>query len=61
MSAPPCEGVKNQKVALYNMWLESDTQASWNKLCDALWQEDKKVLATQLRAKYVTGKNTTQG
>jgi hypothetical protein len=57
----PLVGVKNQKVALYNMWLESDTQASWSKLCDALWLEDKKVLATQLRVKYVTGKATTQG
>ena len=43
------------------MWLENDTQASWDKLCKALWQEDKKVLATQLRAKYVTGKTTAQG
>ena len=59
--ARPREGVKNQKVALYNMWLENDIQASWSKLCDALWQEDKKVLATQLRAKYVTGKTTSQG
>ena len=61
MNAPPHKGVKNQKVALYNMWPENDTQASWDKLCNALWQEDKKVLATQLRAKYVTGKTTTQG
>ena len=46
-------GVKNQKVALYKLWLEMDEQASWSKVCDALWQEGKRVLATQLRTKYV--------
>ena len=55
------EGIKDQKVALCNLWLETDTQASWSKLCDALWQEGKRVLATQLRAKHVTGKTANPG
>ena len=59
-------GVKNQKVALYNLWLERDTAASWNKVCGALAQEGKKVLAAHLKAtrvarKPVAIKQTSEG
>ena len=49
-------GVKDQKVALCKLWLEMDLEASWSKVCDALWKEKKRVLATQLRERYITGR-----
>ena len=42
-----------QKLQMIIEWLKVDTEASWEKLVDALAKINEKVLAAQIRVKYI--------
>lgn len=45
-------GQTRQKEEMIDLWLRSDSQASWDKLCTALENVDEGTMAAQIRAKY---------
>ena len=45
-------GTSRQRDELVYVWLCSDTQASWIKLCRALEGMGKRVLSSEIKSKY---------
>ena len=45
-------GQSRQKDEMIYFWLQSDRNASWDKLCSALETMNANVLASQIRSKY---------
>ena len=45
-------GTARQRDELVSVWLRSDTQASWIKLCRALEDMRERQLAEQIKSKY---------
>jgi len=41
------------KTEMLNRWLQSDPEASWNKVVEAVQRMDRVVLAQQLQRKYI--------
>ena len=49
----PQEGIQRWKIDLLQHWLKSTTNASWSTIVTALEKIGHRVLADQLRAKYL--------
>ena len=49
----PLEGIQRWKIDLLQHWLKSTTNASWSMIAMALEKIGHRVLADQLRAKYL--------
>ena len=48
-------GIGRQKQEMITKWLEYDTEASWDKLANALKEMGKRVAASKIWNTYVTG------
>ena len=48
-------GVHRQRQEMITKWLEYDTEASWDKLANALKEMEKHVVATTIWRTYVPG------
>ena len=48
-------GIGRQKQEMITTWLENDTEASWDKLANALEEMGKHVAANKIWNAYVTG------
>ena len=48
-------GIARQKQEMITTWLEYDTEASWDKLANALKEMGKHVAATKICNTYVPG------
>ena len=54
----PQEGIQRWKIDLLQHWLKSTTNASWSTILTALEKIGHRVLADQLRAKYLVPQTT---
>lgn len=45
-------GVFRQRDEMVNVWLCSDTEASWERLCSALENMNERSMAAQIRSRY---------
>ena len=46
---PSLSDLKEKCRKMLEVWLESDTSATWKKLCDALQEAELSVLAEQIK------------
>lgn len=47
-------GYSHQKSRMIDLWFQYDTEASWNRLCQALEQIDHHVLAKSIRSSFMS-------
>lgn len=53
--------IDKQKLQMIMEWLKFDVDASWEKLVGALIKTNDKVLAAQIRAKYIKAADCQDG